>query len=198
MKILGIDPGSVNCGYGLISAEEISSARSGSQSGTIRRLKSIKYMSSGRVVMPASKPLQDRLKDLFTSISDVISDCRPDEIVIERMFFAKGIKAALSLGHTRGVVLVAAGLTGLPIFEYSPLEIKQAVVGYGRADKSQVQLMVREILKISHQLSADGADALAIALCHANNMQGLSAGICRPAGRVRKARDLQQMRVVRK
>jgi crossover junction endodeoxyribonuclease RuvC len=94
----------------------------------------------------------------------------------------------LSLGHTRGVVLLASTLSGFPIFEYSPLEVKQAVVGYGRADKNQVQSMVKEILKIRHQLSADGADALAIALCHAN-MQGPLSGL---------NRQLQQMKVVKR
>jgi crossover junction endodeoxyribonuclease RuvC len=201
MKILGIDPGSINCGYGLIRAEETSSRKvdtqSGNQSGIIRSLKAIAYISSGRIAMSAAKPLQERLKDLFTSLSDVISESSPDEIVIERIFFAKGIKAALSLGHARGVVLVAAGLTGLPIFEYSPLEVKQAVVGYGRAEKAQVQFMVREILNIRHQLSADGADALAIALCHANTRRPLAAGD-RSAETVRPNKITKQMKVVRK
>lgn len=172
MKILGIDPGSLNCGYGLISAEETRSETAlfpGS-----RCLKSFAYVTSGRIVMPGSKPLHERLRDLHVSLSEVITELQPDEIVIEKMFFAKGVKAALSLGHTRGVVLLASTLSGLPIFEYSPLEVKQAVVGYGRADKNQVQSMVKEILKIRHELSADGADALAIALCHANTHGPLS------------------------
>jgi crossover junction endodeoxyribonuclease RuvC len=175
MKILGIDPGSINCGYGLIGAQEIKSAVESGRQFEGRRLKGFVYLSSGRIAMAAGMPLHQRLKDLFTSLSGVIAESQPDEIVIEKMFFAKGIKAALGLGHTRGVVLVAAGLTGIPIFEYSPLEVKQAVVGYGRADKNQVQSMVREILNIRHQLSPDGADALAIALCHAN-MQGPFCG----------------------
>lgn len=184
MKILGIDPGSLNCGYGLISAQETKSP-SGQFSGG-RSLKGFFYLSSGRIVMCASKPLHERLKDLYTSLSEVIEETHPDEIVIERMFFAKGVKAALSLGHTRGVVLLASTLSGLPIFEYSPLEVKQAVVGYGRADKNQVQCMVKEILKIRHELSADGADALAIALCHAN-MQGPLSGLCRQVKQAKAA-----------
>lgn len=154
MKILGIDPGSINCGYGLIEA-------AGSRQPF--------YLSSGRIVLPASKPLHIRLRELYVSLTEVISEYAPDEIVIEKIFFAKGTKAALSLGHTRGVVLLAAALTGLPIHEYSPLEIKKAVVGYGRADKNQVQCMVSQILRISHKLSPDSADALAISLCHANS-----------------------------
>ncbi|MGO9379667.1 MAG: crossover junction endodeoxyribonuclease RuvC [Dissulfurispiraceae bacterium] len=172
MKILGIDPGSLNCGYGLIRAQETKSqARQGSGS---RCLEGFAYLSSGRLVMPESKPLHERLKDLYVSLAEVITELHPDEIVIEKIFYAKGVKAALSLGHARGVVLLASTLSGLPIFEYSPLEVKQAVVGYGRADKTQVQSMVKEILKIRHALSADGADALAIALCHANTHGPLS------------------------
>ncbi|HMK55833.1 MAG TPA: crossover junction endodeoxyribonuclease RuvC [Dissulfurispiraceae bacterium] len=172
MRILGIDPGSLNCGYGLISAQEIRKKEAG-VSGS-RCLKGCSYIKSGRIVMPESKPLHERLRDLYNSLGEVIAETEPDEIVIERMFFAKGIRAALSLGHTRGVILLASSLSGLPIFEYTPLEVKQAVVGYGRADKSQVQYMVREILGIRHQLSSDGADALALALCHANTQGPLS------------------------
>lgn len=129
------------------------------------------YLSSGRIVLPARKPLHVRLNELYTSLVEVIAEYKPDEIVIEKIFFAKGVKAALSLGHTRGVVLLAASLAGLPIHEYSPLEVKKAVVGYGRADKGQVEKMVREILRIGHVLSPDSADALALALCHAHTLQ---------------------------
>ena len=159
MKILGIDPGSINCGYGLI--ETVS--RTSRPNST-----SYMYISSGRIVLPASKPLHERLNELYRSLSEVIAEYKPGEIVIETMFFAKGIKSALSLGHTRGVVLLSAALTGLPIFEYSPLEVKKAVVGYGRADKNQVQVMVQRLLNIKRSLSPDSADALAIAVCHAN------------------------------
>jgi len=189
MKILGIDPGSINCGYGLIGAQEtrFPDSTDGPSAG-LRCLKELVYISSGRLTMAATKPLHERLRELFNSLTDIIAESCPDEIVIERIFFAKGIKAALSLGHTRGVVLLAASLTGTPIFEYTPLEVKQAVVGYGRAEKRQVQSMVSEILSIHHQLSADGADALAIALCHANT-QGTLAGL---------RRDKQMPRIVKR
>jgi crossover junction endodeoxyribonuclease RuvC len=154
MKILGIDPGSINCGYGLIQKSS---------------LKTQKYLASGRIVMPPKQPLHSRLKELYSSLTDVISEYKPDEIAIEKIFFAKGVKSALSLGHTRGVVLLASALTGIPIYEYSALQVKKAVVGYGRADKNQVQQMVRRILNIARQLSPDSADALALALCHANS-----------------------------
>ncbi len=163
MNILGIDPGSVNCGYGLI--RKITPTLQHSNIPTLQ------YLASGRIALPAGKPLHVRLRELYTSLADVISDYKPDEIAIEKIFFAKGTKAALSLGHARGVVLLAAALTGLPIYEYSALEVKKAVVGYGRADKNQVQKMVMEILRIKHLLSSDSADALAIAMCHANSRQ---------------------------
>lgn len=156
MNILGIDPGSINCGYGLI------------RSAATRQSKGNEYISSGRIALSASKPLHLRLRELYTSLSEVIRQYAPEEIVIEKIFFAKGVKAALSLGHTRGVILLAAAESGMPIYEYSALEVKKAVVGYGRADKRQVQLMVKEILKLRHNLSPDSADALALALCHAN------------------------------
>lgn len=159
MKILGIDPGSIHCGYGLI------------QSVNSRITKTNKYISSGRISLPAGAPLHARLKDLYLSLREMIEEYNPDEIVVERIFFAKGTKAALSLGHARGVVLLAASLTDLPLYEYSALEVKKAVVGYGRADKNQVQKMVAQILGIKHALSPDSADALALALCHANSKE---------------------------
>lgn len=157
MKILGIDPGSISCGYGLIQKLETRSQKS-----------EIKYISSGRIVLPVKRHLYVRLKELYTSLVDVISEYKPDEIVIEKIFFAKSARVALSLGHTRGVVLLAASLTGISIYEYSALEVKKAVVGYGRADKNQVQKLVMKILNIKHPLSSDSADALALAICHVN------------------------------
>jgi crossover junction endodeoxyribonuclease RuvC len=181
MKILGIDPGSVNCGYGLISSHD-----NNAPAARAKRTEPV-YLSSGRIAMAAGNPLHDRLRELFVSLTDVISECCPDEIVIEKMFFAKGVKAAISLGHTRGVVLLAAAMSGKPIYEYSPLEVKQAVVGYGMADKRQVQMMVQQILNINHPLSPDGADALAMALCH-TNMRGPLSGMV-SAGAKRRGRS---------
>ncbi len=152
MTILGIDPGSMSCGYGVIECQR------GIQT----------YVSSGRILMPVTSPLSDRLKELFISLKDIIDEFTPKEVVIEKIFFAKGIRAALSLGHTRGVIVAAVALSGRPIFEYSALEIKKAVVGYGKADKRQVQSMVSKILLLNHPISSDSADALAAAICHAN------------------------------
>lgn len=171
MKILGIDPGSYNCGYGLIEAIPSSSRGhpgADATSCSVGRCR-YRYLGSGRIVLPRTAPLSRRLAELHASLQEVLREFDPGVIVIEKMFFAKGIRAALSLGHTRGVVLLTAAMTGLPIYEYSPLEVKKAVVGYGRADKNQVQKMVANILTISHELSPDGADALALALCYVHN-----------------------------
>lgn len=162
MKILGIDPGSIACGYGLIQ-----------KSDTAFHSGKIEYIASGKITASPAKDLQFRLKELYISLTNIFLEYEPDEIVIEKIFFAKGVKAALNLGHARGVALLAASLTGKPIYQYSPLEVKKAVTGYGRADKIQVQRMVRGILGIKHPLSTDSADAVALALCHANTKQYL-------------------------
>ncbi|MBN2653851.1 MAG: crossover junction endodeoxyribonuclease RuvC [Nitrospirae bacterium] len=162
MKILGIDPGSFKCGYGIIYMPDEKEASKRAFVGTNQ----YSYISSGIIMMQPSKLLHVRLKELYESLAELIAEHKPDEIAVEKMFFAKGIKAALSLGHTRGVVLAAAASTGLHIHEYSPLEVKKAVVGYGKADKSQVQMMVKQLLAINRQLTPDSADALAIAICH--------------------------------
>lgn len=156
--ILGIDPGSFRCGYGVIEINSINNYH---------------YISSGRILMPKNKPLPERLKELFTTMKEIIEEYRPDYIVIEKMFFSKGIKSAISLGHTRGVIIAVSSLSERPIVEYSPLEIKKAVVGYGKADKRQVKKMVIDILMIKHDISHDSADALATAICHANTMRFL-------------------------
>lgn len=150
--ILGLDPGSLHCGYGLISTDG----------------KDAQYLLSGRISPPASKPLQFRLKCIYESLIDIIRSNRPDDMVVEKIFFAKGMQAALSLGHARGIALLAAASEDLELHECSALEVKKAIVGYGRAEKSQVQEMVKLILKIRGPLYPDSADALALALCYMN------------------------------
>lgn len=152
VTILGVDPGSIYCGFGLIS--------SGSPEAT--------YITSGRICPPASQPLHIRLDYVHRSLVDVIRAYRPDDLVVEKIFFAKSAKAALSLGHARGIVLLAAASEKVNLHELSALEVKKAVVGYGRAEKSQVEAMVRAILHIKEPLYPDSADALALALCHLN------------------------------
>lgn len=168
-RILGIDPGSLSCGYGIIGTD-------GDRCD---------YIASGRIVLDAKSPLDVRLKEIYEGLREIIRQHRPYEAVVEKIFFAKGAKSALSLGHARGAALLAAASEGLPVHEYSALEVKKAVTGYGRAEKRQVQEMVRRILNIKTALSSDGADALAIALCRTNR-KGLD-DILRPPSK-RKGR----------
>lgn len=154
--ILGIDPGSRTTGYGII---EIANNKQ-------------RYLDSGciRIVKPnETLPLADRLRIIFDSISNLIADHRPDEVAIEKVFMAKNPDSALKLGQARGVAIVAAAVHALDVAEYSALEVKKAVVGTGKAEKVQVQHMVTTILGLNKTPQADAADALAVALCHANS-----------------------------
>lgn len=153
--MLGVDPGSLICGYGIISVD----AEAGS------------YIASGRISPPATKPLHYRLRTIYESLIEIIRTYRPGDIVVERIFFAKGPKAALHLGHARGVILLAAASEDVPLHEFSALEVKKSVVGYGRAEKTQVQEMVKMILGIRGTLYPDSADALALALCYINTLK---------------------------
>lgn len=153
-KVLGIDPGSLACGYGVIEAGE----------------GGLQYVSSGRIVLSSRSPLHIRLKQLNEGLTDVIQQYGPTEAVVEKIFFAKNARSALSLGHARGIALLAAATGGLEVHEYSALQVKKAVTGYGRAEKRQVQEMIRAILGINGSLSPDSADALALAVCHINSM----------------------------
>lgn len=155
VRILGIDPGSIKCGFGLIDI----------------RGKDALYITSGTISPPHSKPLHERLSYIYDSLLEIIHSYHPDEIVVERIFFAKSSKAALSLGHARGVVLLTAASEKIRLHECSALEVKKATVGYGRADKRQVQEMVRLMLNIKDTLSPDSADALALALCYSNTIE---------------------------
>jgi crossover junction endodeoxyribonuclease RuvC len=155
LKVLGIDPGSLICGYGLISNDK----------------KDGRYITSGRISPPSTKPLHYRLRSIYESLTEIIRTYQPSDIVVERIFFAKGAKAALHLGHARGVVLLAAAAEDINLHEFSALEVKKAVVGYGRAEKSQVQEMVKIILHIRGALYPDSADALALALCYMNTLK---------------------------
>jgi crossover junction endodeoxyribonuclease RuvC len=160
--ILGIDPGSRTTGYGVIEVDGQKQS----------------YLESGciRVVAPNKKlPLAERLRIIFDGISNVISDYHPDEVAIEKVFMAKNADSALKLGQARGVAIVAASIHAINVAEYSALQVKKSVVGTGRAEKSQVQHMVKTILRLSGTPQADAADALAVALCHANIRNNLAA-----------------------
>lgn len=151
--MMGIDPGSRSLGYGIVETDG---------SG-------FRYVSSGRIVPGPDNPLHSRLAELYEGLRGVISEFGPSEVVVEKIFFAKSVKSSLSLGHARGVALLAAASAGLKVHEYSALAVKKAVTGYGKAEKGQVQEMVKRILDIRSALSPDGADALALALCHINS-----------------------------
>ena len=165
--ILGIDPGSIVCGYGIIKTVQSLNSKLKIQNSNTGAV----YVASGRIMLPSKQPLNVRLKELYSNLTDIIREYSPNEVSIEKVFFAKSIKAALVLGQARGAALVAAASSGLPVYEYSALEVKKAVVGYGRAEKHQVQSMVSKILNLKTKLSADSADALALALCHLNTMR---------------------------
>ncbi len=150
MVILGIDPGSNITGYGVIRAAN----------------NKYDYITSGSIYTTKNN-LSKQLRDIFDGISDLVNKFSPKEIAIEQVFVHVNVNSALKLGQARGVALVAAA--GLEVFEYSARQIKQAVVGYGNADKNQVQHMVKLLLKLKDKPQADEADALAVAICHANS-----------------------------
>ncbi|MDP2276957.1 MAG: crossover junction endodeoxyribonuclease RuvC, partial [Nitrospirota bacterium] len=161
--------GSIICGYGIIKT--VQSPSRPCRDKTLNSNTDTVYVASGRIMLPSKQPLDVRLKELYSNLADIIREYSPHEAAIEKVFFAKSIKAALVLGQARGAALVAAASSGLPVYEYSALEVKKAVVGYGRAEKHQVQSMVSKILNLKTKLSADSADALALALCHLNTMK---------------------------
>ena len=152
MRILGIDPGSRRTGYGVI---DVAGSR-------------IAYVSSGIIRLP-EKSLPNRLKIIFDGVSEIIEQYKPQQMGIEEVFFAKDPRAALKLGQARGAAIVAGVNAGLDVGEYSARSVKQAVVGTGAADKKQVQMMITQLLKLPQSPSEDAADALAVAICHANS-----------------------------
>jgi crossover junction endodeoxyribonuclease RuvC len=167
--ILGIDPGSIHCGYGIVKTGG-TSIRSKDRSSVSDCI----YVVSGRISLPQKTLLHLRLKKMYDALVEIIRIYRPQEVIVERMFFAKSVRAALSLGHARGIALLAAAAEDITVYEYSALTVKKAVTGYGHAGKAQVQDMVSRILNIDTKkanLSEDSADALALALCHINTIQ---------------------------
>ena len=152
MRVLGIDCGGEYTGYGVV--EEDCSGR-------------LRHLCSGAIRLSARQPLELRLKKICEELHKIILAYSPEEVAIEDVFYAINVKSALKLGHVRGVAMLAAAQAGLGVVAYSPLSIKSAVVGYGRAEKAQVQLMVARLLELpAPPEPADAADALAIAICH--------------------------------
>lgn len=156
MRVLGIDCGSERTGYGVIDSD-----------GCLHRM-----VAAGCVRTSARDPFERRLLQIAGELRRLIAAHRPECAVIEEVFFAANAKSALKLSHVRGVALLIAAEAALPVAEYSALEVKKTVVGYGRAEKTQVQMMVASILGLAAPLeSEDASDALAIAMCHAVNRQ---------------------------
>lgn len=151
MKILGIDPGYAIVGFGLI---EYDNAK-------------FKPLDCGVLTTPQDMPFPKRLKSLYDTLTLLITDKKPDVLSIETLFFNTNVTTAISVGHARGVLILAAENAGIPVFEYTPLQIKQAITGYGRADKIQMQQMVKMLLGLAAVPKPDdAADALAVAICH--------------------------------
>lgn len=153
--ILGIDPGSRITGYGLVRAE-----------GT-----TLKYLDSGCIRTESNAELSARLFDIFQGIRQIMNGYKPDEVAIEQVFMHQNANAALKLGHARGVAMVACADAARSIAEYAPRQIKQAVAGFGGAEKEQVKQMVMRLLNLSKAPQVDASDALAVAICHSHVRQ---------------------------
>jgi crossover junction endodeoxyribonuclease RuvC len=151
VRIFGIDPGSERTGYGCVETD-----------GSRHRM-----VACGAISAPAHATFPEKLLVIHTRLAALLVECRPDAVAIENLFFATNVHSALKLGHARGVAMLAAVEAGVDVVEYTPAEIKRAVVGYGRAEKTQVQQMVKLLLGLSAVPSPhDAADALAVAICH--------------------------------
>jgi len=153
MRILGIDPGSKATGYGVIDIE-------GNR---------LRHVDNGIVAPRSADPLPLKLKHIYAGLERLIAEFRPEAMAIEQIFLAKNPHSALILGHARGTAMLAGVNAGLAVHEYTAMQVKSAVVGYGRASKGQVQQMVKALLKLPEIAQEDAADALAVAICHANS-----------------------------
>ncbi len=156
IKILGIDPGSINTGYGIIESK-----------GNYN-----KHIKNG-VIKIKAKTLAEKLKIINSEITTIIETFKPDEIAIEKVFMHRNADSALKLGQARGAAITACAVNDIPLFEYSANQVKQACVGKGHATKEQVQHMIKILLCLEENPLTDAADALAIALCHANSRESL-------------------------
>ena len=158
MRILGIDPGVATVGFGIIASER------GQQ-------QMIQY---GAITTSAGLPLATRLLQIANDVEQLIEQFQPDEIAIEELFFSKNITTGIAVAHARGVILYTAEKLQIPVYEYTPMQVKQAVVGYGLAEKHQVMDMTKRLLKLKAVPKPDdAADALAIAICHARSATSL-------------------------
>jgi crossover junction endodeoxyribonuclease RuvC len=150
--VLGIDPGTATTGYGLVTEDAAGEAQ---------------LLRCGVFLTQAGEPMAQRLQALYRQIAALIAEAAPDAVAVEELFFSRNVTTALTVGQARGVVLLAAALAGVPVYEYKPAEVKQALVGYGNASKPQMQEMVRLLLRLDNvPRPDDAADAVAVAVCH--------------------------------
>jgi crossover junction endodeoxyribonuclease RuvC len=177
VKIFGIDPGSERTGYGCI--ETIGSRHH--------------LVIYGSLSPPVRSAFPDKLRHIHSGLCALLAMHRPDCVAVETIFYSRNVRSALKLGHARGIALLAASEAGLPVVEYAPAEIKRAVVGYGRAEKHQVQQMIKLLLGLETLPSPhDAADALAVAICHVHSATGAiaeRAAVERPPTTLRSWRD---------
>ena len=158
MRILGIDPGYAIVGFGILEAER----------GAARMLR------CGAITTPAHTTLSSRLAQIYSDMNDLLSVFKPDAVSVEELFFNNNITTGISVAHGRGVILLACQQAGVEIFEYTPSQVKQAVVGYGKAEKAQVMDMIKRIFRLNAVPKPDdAADAVALALCHARSRTSL-------------------------
>ena len=161
MRIFGIDPGSERTGYGCVETD-----------GGRHVL-----VACGAITAPPRDPFPQRLARIHRDLGALLASCRPDCVAVENLFHAVNARSALKLGHARGVAILAAVEAGCPVVEYTPAEVKRAVVGYGRAEKHQVQQMIKLLLGLSRVPAPhDAADALAIAICHLHSLGPIGDG----------------------
>jgi len=154
VRILGVDPGLAKMGYSIVNKEG----------------NSFTIVKAGTFTTSADKKDPIRLNNLFNQLSALITEYQPEHMAVEELFFNKNVKTAIRVGQARGVIMLAGSKSGIKVFEYTPLQVKQAVVGYGRASKHQVQQMVKALLNLDELPSSDDeADAIAVAICHGHN-----------------------------
>ncbi len=160
MRILGIDPGIALAGFGILDKQGVD----------------IKAGSYGHISTESGTPVADRLKILYDDMVNIITEYHPDVMAVEELFFNKNVKTAIIAAQARGVIILSAVNNNVEVVEYTPLQVKQAITGYGRGTKAQVQFMVKEILHLKEIPKPDDtADALAIAICHANSLDVLNS-----------------------
>ena len=158
MRILGIDPGVATIGFGLVEAERAN----------------VRLLRYGVITTPAGLELSRRLYQISLDLSELLGQFKPEEVAVEELFFSKNITTGIAVAHGRGVILLEVERAGIPVYEYTPMQVKQAVAGYGGADKRQVMLMTQRLLKMKNvPRPDDAADALAIAICHGRSATSL-------------------------